>query len=267
MLLLVSCSNDLDIAQETWDIVISRSVTNNENVLVIGKKQGHEKLRGVLCPSDSEGENAQWQGEKPSWPGDEELEMFVVTPNPDDGVLPQKVNVTEQKVWMIDYVSSTCKPKHFSLKHLMAKLQVHIRIEDAPESAKPLNVQMALHTEAFIDYPNKCLNNLSGRDYNTLNFKIENFERGDNGNWVSSKILVLPQVLEQGKPCLSFTIDGEQKYVFTPKTDLILIAGKINHLYLGAAYSGQILLLLNENLNITDWVYDDNNGGDAVELK
>lgn len=253
--------------QETWDISISRSATNGENILVIGEKEGQEKLRGVLHPSESEGGTAQWQGSKPSWPGNEELDMFVVTPAPNDGQLPQRVNVNEQKVWMIDFLSSAYKPTHFSMKHLMAKLQVHIRIEDAPDFAKPMNVQMALHTEAFIDYPNKCLNNLVGRNYNAFNVQIEDFVKDDKDNWVSSSFLVVPQILEHGKPCLSFTIDGSQIYSFTPKTDLALIAGKINHLYLGAAYSEQILLLLNENLNITDWNNDGNSSGDAIEIK
>ena len=64
-LLLIACNNEEVIQQETWDVVLSRTATNGQHVKVVGKKNGTKKLDGVLIPSSSENEAAQWKGEKP----------------------------------------------------------------------------------------------------------------------------------------------------------------------------------------------------------
>ena len=264
MLLLMSCQSSEDGMQETWDVAVSRATTNGENILVVGKKNGNEQLRGILIPSASENSLAQWQGTKPSWPGNDNLEMFVVSPVPEDGELPRSISVSDGKIWMVDYLPSTYKPSKFTLEHLMAKLKVHIRISNNPNHKCPLNTRMVLHTEADIDYPNKGLKNLSGRS--RYNVSLGSFtEDGETDNWVSDELLILPQTLEKGKKCLRFTVSGGDEYTFTPNEDLVLQAGKINHLYLGVAFENLELILLGGGTSITDWTDGGSNSGEAVE--
>ena len=127
---------------------------------------------------------------------------------------------------MVDYLPSTYKPNKFTLEHLMAKLKVHIRINNNPNHKKPLNTKVSLHTRADIDYPNKGLKNLSGRS--SYNVSLGSFtEDGDTDNWVSDELLILPQTLERGRKCLRFTVSSGDEYNFTPNEDLVLQAGKI----------------------------------------
>ena len=51
MLLLMSCQSSEDGMQETWDVAVSRATTNGDNILVVGKKNGSEQLRGILIPN------------------------------------------------------------------------------------------------------------------------------------------------------------------------------------------------------------------------
>lgn len=262
MLLLMSCHGE-DGIQETWDVAVSRATTNGENILVVGKKNGSEQLHGILIPSTSENALTQWLGATPSWPGNDNLEMFVVSPVPNNGDLPQTVNVSDGKIWMVDYLPSTYKPTKFTLKHLMAKLKVHIRISNNPNHEKPLNTQMALHTAADIDYPNKALKNLSGRS--SYNVSTGDFTEDETDNWVSEELLIVPQTLEKGKICLRFTVSGGDEYTFTPDEDLVLQAGKINHLYLGVAFESLELILIGNGTSIADWNDGGSNSGEATE--
>ena len=263
MLLLMSCHGE-DGMQETWDVAVSRATTNGENILVVGKKNGSEQLRGILIPSTSENTLAQWQGTTPSWPGNDNLEMVVVSPVPNNGVLPQSINANDGKIWMVDYLPSTYKPTKFTMEHLMAKLKIHIRISNNPSHKKPLNTKMTLHTAADIDYPNKALKNLSGRSSN--NVSLGSFtEDGETDNWVSDELLILPQTLARGKKCLRFTVSGGDEYTFTPDEDLTLQAGKINHLYLGVAFENLELILIGSGTSITDWNDGGSNSGEAIE--
>ena len=264
MLLLMSCQSSEDGMQETWDIAVSRTTTNGENILVVGKKNGSEQLRGILIPSTSENSLAQWENPKPSWSGSNNLEMFVVSPVPSDKELPQSINASDGKIWMVDYLPSTYKPNKFTLEHLMAKLKVHIRINNNPNHKKPLNTKVSLHTRADIDYPNKGLKNLSGRS--SYNVSLGSFtEDGDTDNWVSDELLILPQTLERGRKCLRFTVSGGDEYTFTPNEDLVLQAGKINHLYLGVAFENLELILIGNGTSITDWNDGGSNNGEATE--
>lgn len=264
MLLLMSCQSSDDGIQETWDVAVSRATTNGENILVVGKKNGSEQLRGILIPSTTENSLAQWQGTKPSWPGSDNLDMFVVSPVPDDGKLPRSISVSDGTIWMVDYLPSTYKPSKFTLEHLMAKLKVHIRISNNPNHKRPLNTQMALHTQADIDYSNKGLKNLSGRS--RYNVSLGRFtEDGETDNWVSDELLILPQTLERGKKCLRFTVSGGNEYTFSPEEDLLLQPGKINHLYLGVAFENLDLILIGNGTTITDWSNGGSNNGEAVE--
>ena len=262
MFLFISCQSNEDI-QETWDVAVSRTVTNGENILVVGKKNSNEQLRGILIPSTNENATAQWQGNTPVWPGTDELEMFILSPVPSNGMLPLRVSVNDSKIWMVDYLPSTYKPNKFTLEHLMAKLQVHIRISNNSNHEKPLNTKMALHTEADIDYPNKALKNLSGKS--NYNVPIGNFTEDETDNWVSEELLILPQTLEGGRKCLSFTISEGNEYTFTPDVDLKLLPGKINHLYLGVAFDQLDAILIGNGTRITDWNNGESNSGEAVE--
>lgn len=264
VLLLMSCQSSDDGMQETWDVAVSRATTNGENILVVGKKNGSEQIRGILLPSTSENALAQWQGTKPSWPGNDNLEMFVISPVPEDGELPRSISVSDGKIWMMDYLPSTYKPSKFTLEHLMAKLKVHIRISNNPNHKRPLNTKMSLHTRADIDYPNKGLKNLSGRS--SYNVSLGSFtEDGETDNWVNDELLILPQTLEKGKECLHFNVNDGDEYTFTPTEDLNLLAGKVNHLYLGVAFENLELVLIGNGTSITDWNDGGSNSGEATE--
>ena len=265
-LLLIACNNEEVIQQEIWDVALSRSATNGQHVQVVGRKDGNEKLRGTLIPATTEHGTAQWQGEAPSWPGNDNLDMFVISPVPEDGDILQSVHVNDGKTWMIDYLPSCYKPNQFTLTHLMAKLKVHIRISNDANHQQPQHVQMSLHTQANIDYPTKCLKNLAGKS--DKNISLGNFSKDTNeeegaDNWTSNEILILPQTLEKGITCLYFTDKNGKEYTFTPEKDLLLLAGKVSHLFLGIAMDQ--LIFLGDGITITPWISETSNNGNAVE--
>lgn len=258
---LVSCHQEA--ITEPWEVAMSRSITNNENVLVVGKKGNNEQLRGILIPSNDEGAAARWQGSTPTWPGADLLDMYIISPAPADGKLPQSIHVGDGTAWMVDYLPSAHKPNRFSLEHLLAKLQVHIRIDNDTERMQPLDVKMTLHTEAEIDFPCKGLKNLSGKSND--NVYLGEFMKDASSNWVSAEVLILPQILVHGEVCLRFRANGGEEYRFTPDTDLRFLAGKVNHLYLGIAFEQLELILIGNGTSITDWSYGDFQSGEALE--
>ena len=265
-LLLIACNDEEAIQQETWDVALSRATTNGQHVQVVGRKDGNEKLRGTLIPATTENGTAQWQGETPSWPGNDYLDMFVISPVPKDGNIPQSVDVNDGKTWMIDYLPSCHKPNQFTLTHLMAKLKVHIRISNDDNHQKPQQVQMSLHTQANIDYPNKGLKDLSGKSNKNVSlgdFSKDTDEEESADNWVSNEMLILPQILEKGVTCLYFTNQNGKEYTFTPEKDLLLLAGKVSHLFLGIAMDQ--LIFLGDGITITPWITETTNNGNAVE--
>ena len=75
----------------------------------------------------------------------------------------------------------------------------------------------------------------------------------------------MPQTLEEGKECLRFTVSGGGEYTFTPNKDLVLQAGKINHLYLGVAFENLELILIGSGTSIADWNNGGSVGGEATE--
>ena len=265
-LLLIACNNEEVIQQETWDVVLSRTATNGQHVKVVGKKNSTKKLDGVLIPSSSENEAAQWKGEKPSWPENENLEMFVISPIPEGNEIPQSVHVNDGQTWMIDYLPSCYKPNQFTLTHLMAKLKVHIRISNDENHQQPKNVKMTLYTEAEIDYSGKKLKNHSGK--NEKNVSLGDFSKDDNAeegsdNWTCNDILIIPQILEKGKVCLIFTDSNGKEYTFTPEKDLTLLPGKVSHLFLGIAMDQ--LIFIGDGIAITPWDSETSNSGNAEE--
>jgi hypothetical protein len=70
---------------------------------------------------------------------------------------------------------------------------------------------------------------------------------------------------EEGRKCLRFTVSGGDEYTFTPNEDLVLQAGKINHLYLGVAFENLELILIGNGTSITDWNDGGSNNGEATE--
>ncbi|MGN0054548.1 MAG: fimbrillin family protein [Bacteroides sp.] len=259
-LLLCAAACSREAIPEAWEVAVSRAVTGGEKMLVVGQKNGVEQLRGILIPSAEENTPARWEEPKPTWPGtDERLDLYVISPVPDGEQLPHSISAAAGKTWMVDYLPSTYKPASFSLTHLMAKLQVHIRVDNHPEQPEPLNATIALHTTADIDYPHKALTNLSGRS--SGNVSLGTFTQDPSDNWVSAELLVLPQTLPQGELCLRFEVSGGDAYTFTPDTDLPLLAGKVNHLYLGVAYEQSKVIQIGSGTSVSDW----NDGGSQSE--
>ncbi|MGN0047914.1 MAG: fimbrillin family protein [Bacteroides sp.] len=259
-LLLCAAACSREAIPEAWEVAVSRAVTGGEKMLVVGQKDGVEQLRGILIPSAEENTPATWEGTKPTWPvTDDRLDLYVISPVPDGDQLPHSIRAAAGKTWMVDYLPSAYKPASFSLTHLMAKLQVHIRVDNHPEQPEPLNATIALHTTADIDYPRKGVTNLSGRS--SGNVSLGTFTQDPSGNWVSAELLVLPQTLPQGEVCLRFEVNSGDAYTFTPDTDLPLLAGKVNHLYLGVAYEQSKLIQIGGGTSVSDW----NDGGTQSE--
>lgn len=264
-LLLIACNEEEVIQQETWNVVLSRTATNGQKVQVVGKKNGSQRFTGTLIPSSIEGGTAEWQGTKPTWPGSEYLDVYLISPE-HDGDVPTKVNANDGKTWMIDYHPNAYKPNHFALTHLMAKLKVHIRISNDANHQQPKNVKMTLYTEADIDFSTQKLKNLSGKE--NYNVSLGDFSKDDdaeegNDNWVCNEILIIPQTLEKGTVCLIFTDSNGKEYTFTPEKDLILLPGKVSHLFLGVAM--EQLIFLGDGITITPWMSETGNNGNAIE--
>lgn len=264
-LLLVACNNEEVIQQETWNVVLSRTATNGQNVRIIGKKNGNQRLTGTLIPSSIEGGTAEWKGTKPDWPEDEQLDVYLISPE-HTGDVPTTVNAQDGKTWMIDYLPNVHKPNQFTLTHLMAKLKVHIRISNDTQHQQPRNVNMTLYTEATIDYPNKKLKDFGGKSDKNVslgNFSKDNDAEESTDNWVCNEILIIPQTLEKGNVCLTFTDSNGKEYTFTPEKDLMLLPGKVSHLFLGFAMDQ--LVFLGDGITITPWISETTNNGNAVE--
>lgn len=258
LLLFASCTNETDsaaLAEEEatrWDVAVSRSVTNGEDILVIGKQGGEEELRGVLVPSETEGGTAQWKGQRPSWKGEERLDMYVVSPVPSDNELPTEVDAEAQTGWMCGYVASAYKPGSFELHHLMARLQVHILFDEALDGVTIEELQLALHTKAEIDYVLHRLHTPKGRDFDKFNVHHNSFTQ-EGYYWVTRVWYVVPQTIERGKVCLVLRLSDGREFTFAPETDLEVLAGKVNHLHLRLNNAQPYLILQGGNISITDW--------------
>lgn len=251
---------------DDWKVSLSRGITQGQPVTV-ALRYGNTASYGTLKPAAQENAMATWEGNPPVWPDNSTTAVEVIAFSPTVNALPATVSATDGKAWLMDYVSCTAnnKPASFEMAHLMAQLEVHIKLhDDAAHHYEPKDAAVGLYTTATVDYPNKCLI-ITPATMNEI-FPLGTFTKVDGStnsdeNWVNTVQVVIPQTLAAGVPCLTFKA-GDKTYTFTPEEDITLNPGKKTKLYLGVAYENEHATLAPEGVIITPWqsgeTYEDN---------
>lgn len=271
--LLAACSAtdtpaDAPDVPDAWAVSVSRAVTGGEDVTV-ALRFGTTTHYGTLRPSETEGAKAAWVSEIPTWPEDAQTEVQAVAISPAVSTLPATVDATDGIAWLVDAVNCNAdsKPDKFTLTHLMAMVEVHIRLhDDTKHHYQPTDATIGLHTTATIDYAGKCLTDASGYQsaWSLGSFSKESGSTDTDENWVNTPQIVVPQTFKAGEPCLRFVVHGHT-YTFVPSEDIVLPAGQKTKLMLGAAYDemkGESVTLM--NISIADWTTDGTTlGGEA----
>ena len=258
---------------EPWQVTVSRADTGTDDptynrILILGQKSGTDaSVRGILSVNGTTG---TWEGTTPTWPTDNNgqdvaLDVYAFSPVPEGDALPQAVDLTtgEGTAWQMDYQSDATRPTEFTMTHLLAKLVVHVRI-DGEVNPQPTDGSIRLYAKGEIDYPGKKVTTTEQAEVPLGIFHQEGQdEHSTEHNWeMETAIVVIPQEIPAGEPCLWFTAYG-RTYTFTPQTRLKLEAGVVNNLYLGVAVDGPVLL---EGITVTDWETAPYiNGGEAEE--
>ena len=239
---------------DDWKVYFSRST--GENLTVALRYSGTTSYATLIPAADADTPATWVNNQKPTWPDDNTTLVEVITFAPAVDELPSTVDATKNIAYTMDYTTARkdYKPATFTLQHLMAQLEVHIKLhDDAEHHYEPTEARIGLYTTATIDYPNKCLTAPA-----TMNeaFSLGTFGKEGNDNtatdenWVNAAQIVIPQTLEAGKPCLSFKA-GDRTYTYTPEENIVLKAGKKTKLYLGVAYQNDYVTL--GNVTVADW--------------
>lgn len=260
---------------EPWQVTVSRADTGTEaptynRILILGKKEGiAATVQGVLAV---DGTTGSWENNAtPTWPkngtSDVPLNVYAVSPVPADNQPPMEIDLTTGQgiAWQVDYRPNAIRPASFTMTHLLAKLVVHIRI-DGETNPEPTVGHIRLKASGTVDYSSK---QVETADTDKADVPLGVFhqegqdEHSTEHNWeMETAIVVIPQTIPAGEPCLWFTADGKE-YIFTPPTGLDLLLGKVNNLYLGVAVDGPVLL---EGISVTDWTDGGTlSGGEAEE--
>ena len=242
---------------EPWAVNISRTATGGQDLLVMLDTDGSVQ-NGRLHPADTDGGTATWVGDGLSWPGSGTVKLTTFCPYPADGKLPATLSSTDGIAYQMDYVETpaSLKVTEFTLSHLMAQLEVHIKLhDDAQHHFQPTDASIDLCvTGAFHPVAeNKLVADASSLQACSLgSFDREDNSTGSDENWTNTPQVVVPQSLSAGVACLTFTA-GERTYTFIPEEDIVLKPGKKTKLYLGASYENLIVTLVKEGVTITDW--------------
>ena len=264
------------VSKEEWQVALSRSTTNNENVRVSLTYGTNTKI-GELIPASEEGGQATWATDKSiTWPGNETgtITMKAFSPVPADRTdMPTEVSSGAQTAYLISYKQVANGGESigtFTLTHLMAQLQVHILLEDeGKHHYQPTNAVIRLHTTGEIDYPGMKLNRPA--DAQAANVSLGTFAKETVANtdtsesWKSIPQIVVPQTLPAGECILSFTTDDGQTYTFTSDKPITLVPGRQNHLYLGVAMNQPDVYMGMDEVIVTDWDEKEIQGGEAEE--
>ena len=266
MAAMAGCSDGVPIGEtpeapaNEWKVMLSRNATNGKNVTVALRYNNIDHC-STLIPAD--GENpAKWENGAPTWPTENTTPVEVITFCPAQQPLPETITVngTDTTAYMMGYTTATSsnKPDKFTLKHLMAQLEVHIKISDGDDHHyQPTDGIISLFTSATVNYPGECLKDSTDRNeaFSLGEFKKESNDSTHVENWVNTPQIMIPQTFELGKQCLSFVVNGKT-YTFTPKKDITLTAGKKTKLYLGIAYQNSGYVIMN-GVTVNDWKEED----------
>ena len=252
---------------EPWAVNISRTATGGQDLLVMLDTDGAVQ-KGRLHPADTDGGTAAWVGDGLSWPGSGTVKLTTFCPYPADGKLPATLSSTDGIAYQMDYVETPASKKvtQFTLHHLMAQLEVHIKLHDeAQHHFQPTDASVDLCITGSL-HP-AAENKLVANATSLQTYSLGSFERKDDSSdldehWVNTAQLVVPQTLRQGEDCLRF-IAGDHKYTFVPQADIVFTAGKKTKLILRVNYENPKVTL--ESVTVTPWAQKEIQGGEAEE--
>ena len=285
MALLASCSNiieeeQLQPATGDWTPVVTRSGGASESAqYVVALRWGGYDHKGVLIV---DGETSTWASEAPAWPEDvnEEVEVFAFDDGGEFGHMVQFLDDSKQYPYMMHYSKATAanKPDKFTMKHMMAQLKVNVLIREEQEHV-PYNGKIKFRHVGDVRYSDNGDIYLDASEWPTTSKNIPAFTKVSattqasgyhDDNFETAPFIVVPQTIEAGAECLTFWVEDVQ-YVFTPKTDLILQAGKVNVLQLGITYSdddstgGSFPKVELLEVSVLPWDVREIQGGEAEE--
>ena len=253
---------------EPWAVNISRTATGGQDLLVMLDTDGSVQ-KGRLHPADTDGGTAAWVGGGLSWPGSGTVKLTTFCPYPADGKLPATLSSTDGIAYQMDYVETPAsqKVREFTLSHLMAQLEVHIKLHDELQHHyEPTDATVDLCTMGTLIPAEKKLQadatSHQACDLGTFGPDKDDSTESDE-YWVNTAQLVIPQTLPKGVGCLHFKA-GIHTYTFVPETDIELTAGKKTKLILGVAYDNPKVTV--EGVTVTNWTDGGTiNGGEAKE--
>lgn len=282
LFLLASCSSDDSVPapQIDWTPDISRAATGGQELRVVGRQAGTDKFDKVLIPAAESGGKATWKDGKPDWSGvDQSESMEFIAFLPSGSALPVRLvhdGVTEYRLDYQQHTPRTSKPASFSLTQLMAKLQIHIWVEET-EMHTPEADSVSLYTEADIDFPNKVVKNLSARKRVCLGTFSQSATMEQTGSRydkfsLDCPLIVLPQTLPAGEEVLWFSIE-DAYYYFKPEEPIELKAGYLTELTLHVAFveeegddsADRPIAIGQSAVTVTDWTEIVINAGEAEE--
>ena len=284
MALLASCSNIIEEEQiqpatGDWTPVVTRSGGTSEPAdYAVALRWGGYDHKGVLIV---DGETSTWASEAPAWPEDvnEEVEVFAFDDGGEFGHMVQFLDDSKQYPYMMHYSKATAanKPDKFTMKHMMAQLKVNVLIREEQEHV-PYNGKIKLKRSGTVTCNNGDIY-LDLSEWFTTSKNIPDFTKVSattqasgyhDDDFETAPFIVVPQTIEAGAECLTFWVEDVQ-YVFTPKTDLILQAGKVNVLQLGITYSdddstgGSFPKVELLEVSVLPWDVREIQGGEAEE--
>ena len=252
---------------EPWAVNISRTATGGQDLLVMLDTDGAVQ-KGRLRPAETDGGTAAWVGDGLSWPGNGTVKLTTFCPYPADGKLPATLSSTDGIAYQMDYVETpaSLKVREFTLHHLMAQLEVHIKLhDDLHHHYEPTDATVDLCTMGTLISAKKKLQadatSHQACDLGTFGCDKDDSTESDE-HWVNTAQLVIPQTLPRGVGCLHFKA-GIHTYTFVPETDIELTAGKKTKLILGVAYDNPKVVIM--EVTVSPWQQQTINGGVATE--
>lgn len=284
MALLASCSNIIEEelvqpATGEWTPVVTRSGGASRSAeYAVALHWGGKEHEAVLIV---DGKTSTWASEAPVWPTNEneEVEVFAFDDGGEYGYIPDFLHDKSLYPYMMHYSKATAanKPDKFTMKHMMALLKVNILIREEQEH-EPYNGKIMLKRSGTVTCNNGDIY-LDISEWSTTSKDIPAFTKVSaitqasgyhDVDFETAPFIIVPQTIEAGAECLTFWVEDVQ-YVFTPKTDLILQAGKVNVLQLGITYNdddltgGSIPKVELVDVIVQPWVEREIQGGEAEE--
>lgn len=266
-----SCSQheapSLPPAEAKWNVRLTRSAVGGTEPVTVALRYDDVVSYGTLTPAEESEANAEWV-ENPTWPDNDATSVEVITLYPAVSALPATIRANEGKAYKMDYTACTPaeKPASFTFTHLMAQLEVHIKIsDDEAHHYQPTDATITFSTEGTVNYAGKQLTPMAEAESFSLGIFTKEGENTEmEENWVNTPQVVIPQTLPAHEPCLTFQA-GEKRYTFIPEEAITFTAGKVIKLYLGVAYENDYVTLSDEGVTITDWSDGGTLNGGVVE--